>query len=66
MVDVAKLKNVPVDLNKHSNAVKIEVAKNTIYDELAKKVNAIMRTTDNSDLVKRNLNMTQKLVKIKK
>ena len=40
-LDVEKLKTVLVDLSKLSDVVKYEVVKKTVYNELAKKVNAI-------------------------
>ena len=58
-----KLKSVPVDLSKLSNVVNNEVVKNTVYDKLVAKVNAIdtsgfvLKTkynTDKSDLEKKN------------
>ena len=52
-LDVAKLVPVPVDLSKLSDAVKNDVVKNTDYDELVKKVNAI-QTIDTSNLTKKN------------
>ena len=48
-LDVDKLVPVPSDLSKLSNIVKNEVVKNTVYDELVKKVNAI----DTSKLLKK-------------
>ena len=40
-IDIDKLKAIPVDLSKLSNAVSNEVVKETMYDKLASKVNAI-------------------------
>ena len=40
-LDTGKLKTVPVDLSKLSNAVKNEVVKKTVYDKLVAKVNNI-------------------------
>ena len=61
-IDVSKLKTVPVDLSKLSNAVKNEVVSKTVYDKLVAKVNNIdtsgfvLKTkydTDKSDLEKK-------------
>ena len=46
-----KLKTVPDNLSKLSNAVKNDVVKKTLYNELIKNVNAI-QSNDTSDLVK--------------
>ena len=40
-VKIGKLKTVPVDLSKLSNAVDNDVVKKTLYDELVTKVNSI-------------------------
>ena len=64
-MDIGKLETTPVDLSKLSDVVKHEAVKNTEYNELVKKVNAI-QTIDTSDLVKNKLAMTQKLVKLKR
>ena len=58
-LDIDKFKIVLVDLSNVSNIVKNDVVKKTVYEELAKKVNAI-QTIDTCDLVKR-LTTTQKL-----
>ena len=41
-LDVEKLKSVQTDLNKLSNVVENDVIKITTYDELGKKVSAIV------------------------
>ena len=41
-LDVEKLKSVQTDLNKLSNVVENDVIKITAYDELGKKVSAIV------------------------
>ena len=64
-LDVDKLVSLPVDLNKLSDLVTNNVVKKIEYNELVKKFNTI-QTTDTSNLVKKKLNMTQKLVKLKK
>ena len=46
-IDLDKLKIAPVDLDELSNTVDYDVVKNTIYDKLVTKVNAI----DSSKLV---------------
>ena len=51
-------------MNKVSDVVTNEVVKKPVYDELTLKVNAI-QTTDARNLIKK-LNMTQKLVKLKR
>ena len=48
--DIDYLKIVPVDLHKITNVLKNDVVKNTVYDEVVKKVNAI-QTNDASNLV---------------
>ena len=48
--DIDYLKIVPVDLHKLVNALKNDVVKNTVYDEVVKKFNAI-QTNDASNLV---------------
>ena len=58
-MDIGKLETTPVDLSKLSDVVKHEAVKNTEYNELVKKINAI-QTIDTSDLVKNKLAMTQK------
>ena len=63
-LDNDKLKTGPVDLSKLSNVVKADVIKETIYNELVKKVNAL-QTIDTSELVKK-ANYNTKLVEIKK
>ena len=57
-LDVDKLAPVSVDLNKLKDVVKNDIIKKTKYDELVKKVNNI-KTTDNSDLVKKADNNTK-------
>ena len=53
-LDIGKLSTVPVDLSKLSNAVKNDVVKKTVYDELVAKVDNI----DTSDFVlKTNFNI---------
>ena len=81
-VNIGNLKNVPsglntvktkvdklvpalVDLGKLSDVVKNYVVRKTEYNKLVKKANAI-KTTDTSDLVKKNLIITQNLMKLKK
>ena len=59
-----KLKTVPDNLSKLSNAVKNDVVKKTLYDELIKNVNAI-QSNDTSDLVKMPTK-TQKLKILKR
>ena len=51
-LDIAKLETTPVHLCKLSNVVKSNVAKETEYDELVKKVSAI-QNTDTSNLVQK-------------
>ena len=63
-LDIDKLETTPVNLSKLSDIVKNEVVKDTKYDELVKKVNAI-QTTNTINLLKK-LTMTQKLVKLKR
>ena len=61
-MDNAKLETTPVDLSKLSDAVKNDVVKKTVYDELFKKVNA----TDTSKLVsKTDYNARIKYIKDK-
>ena len=54
-LDIDKLVSVPVDLNKLSNLVKIDVVKKEVYDELVTKVNNIntrifvLKTKHNAD-----------------
>ena len=62
--DIDKLETTPVNLNKLSNIVKIELVKKTVYDELVKKVNTI-QTTNTSNFVKKPT-MIQILVKSKR
>ena len=62
-LDVYNIKPIPADLKKLSDFVKKRVVKKDVYDELVKKVNAIL-TTDTTDLVKK-LATTQKLMKLK-
>ena len=61
-IEVDKLKTVPVDLSKLSNAVNNEIAKKNIYDTLVAKLNNVDTTgfvlkakydTDISDLEKK-------------
>ena len=52
-MDADKLKTVPVDLAKLSNAVKNDVVKKTEYNKLVTKVNNI----DTTNFVKKNPNM---------
>ena len=59
-LDVDKLKPVPVDLKKISNVVENDVVKKAVYDELVEKA-----FIDTSDLVKKKLTATQKLMKSK-
>ena len=59
-----KLKTVPDNLSKLSNAVKNDVVKKTLYNELIKNVNAI-QSNDTSDLVKMPTK-TQKLKILKR
>ena len=51
-LDTDKLKTVPVDLCTLSNVVEDDVVKQTVYDELIKKVNAI-QANDTTDLFKK-------------
>ena len=46
-IDTTKLKTVPIDLSKLSNVVNNEVVKNSMYDKLVAKLNAI----DSSEFV---------------
>ena len=46
-IDTTKLKTVPIDLSKLSNVVNNEVVKNSMYDKLIAKLNAI----DSSEFV---------------
>ena len=65
-LDVDILVPAPADFSKLSDAVKY-VVKETEYNDLFKKINAI-KTTDTSNLVKKNkkkLTMTQELMKLK-
>ena len=50
---IDKLEATSIDLSKLSDVVKNDVVKETKYDKLVKKVNAI-QTSDTSNLVKRN------------
>ena len=50
--DIGKLETTPADLMELSNVVEKEVVKNTVYDELVKKIGAI-QTSDTSDSVKK-------------
>ena len=59
-LDVDKLKPVPVDLKKISNVVENDVVKKAVYDELVEKA-----FIDTSNLVKKKLTTTQKLMKSK-
>ena len=61
-LDTDKLETTPVELSKLSNVVKNDLVKNTVYDELVKKVNAI-QTIDTRDLVKKKADNT-KIVEI--
>ena len=67
-IDVDKLKAVPIDLSKLSNAVTNDVVKKAVYDKLVTKVNNIdtgglaLKTkydTDKSDLEKKLPNITE-------
>ena len=49
-LDNNKLKTVPADLSKLNNVAKNDVIKNSVYDELVKKVNAI-QTINTNDFV---------------
>ena len=49
---IDKFRTTPIDLQKLSNVVKIEIVKNTLHIELVKKVNA-SQTTDTSSLFKK-------------
>ena len=51
-LDIGELETTPADLNKLNDVVKYEVVKNTEYDKLVKKVNAI-KTTDTCDIIKK-------------
>ena len=64
-LDVDKLVPVPVDLSKLSDALKKDVVKNTEYDELVKKVNAI-QTADTINSVKKKTNYGTKIDEIEK
>ena len=59
-----KLKTVPDNLSKLSNAVRNDAVKKTLYDELIKNVYAI-QSNDRSDLVKMSTK-TQKLKILKR
>ena len=48
-LDIGKLETVPVNLSKLSNAVKNNIVRKNVYDELVKKVNVI----DTSGLVRK-------------
>ena len=48
-LDIDKLETTPADLSELNNVLKNDVVKNTVYDQLVKKVNAI-QTIDTSDL----------------
>ena len=50
---VEKLKALPLDLSKLSNAVRHDVVKKTVYDEFFKKVNAI-QAINTSNLVEKS------------
>ena len=63
-LDNDKLKTVPVNLSKLSNVVKTDVVKETIYNELVKRVN-VVQIIDTSELVKK-ANYNTKLAEIKK
>ena len=56
-IDVDKLKTVPVDLSKISNAVNNDVVKKTVYNKLVAKVNS----TDTSGFVLKTKYDTDKL-----
>ena len=62
--DVDKLLPVLFDLSKLTDVLKIDVVKNTQYNELFKKVNNVS-TTDTCNLVTKKLTITQKLVNLK-
>ena len=64
-LDIDELETTPADLSKLSDGVKNEVVKKVEYNELVKDVNTI-QNTDTSNLVKKKMTMTQKLVKLKK
>ena len=51
-MDINKSKTTTVNLNKQSNVVKNDVAKETLFDELVKKVEAL-QAIDSSELVKK-------------
>ena len=51
-LDIGKLKTTPLDLTRLSDLEKNKVVKNTTYDELIKKVDAI-QAINSSDLVKK-------------
>ena len=59
-LDIYKFKTVPGDLSNVSNIVKNDVVKKTVYDALAKTVNAI-QATGTCDLVKKT-DYTTKIV----
>ena len=42
-LDFGKLETYPTDLNKLSNLTENDITKKTVYDELFKKVNAVLR-----------------------
>ena len=52
-------------LSKLNDVVKNEVVKKTQYNELVKRVNVI-NINNTSDLVKKNMTITQKLMELKK
>ena len=63
-LDTGKLETTTVDISKLSNVVKNDLAKRTEYNELVEKFNTF-QTTDTSDLVKKKMTITQKLMKLK-
>ena len=73
-LDIDKLLPVPVDLSKLSDAVKYDVVKKTVYDELVAKVNNtdisgfVLKTNYNAEkteLEKKSPNVTNFVKKIK-
>lgn len=63
MLDNQKL--LQLILSKLNDVVKNEVVKKTQYNELVKRVNVI-NINNTSDLVKKNMTITQKLMELKK
>ena len=62
-LDIDKLETTPVYLSKQSDVVKNKVVEKTVYDELAKKVNAFQATAT-SNFVKK-MTIIQKFLKLK-